>query len=167
MRFALTAAALSLALIVPAAAQQNAAVAKAAKPQPIEPGLVMRPSALSVKETIDKLAKAVEEKGAKVVARVDHAAGAKAVGADMKPSEVLMFGNPKLGTPVMQGNLRAGLDLPLKMLAYEDAAGKVWLVYTAPAALKARYRINDATADATLKTMATVLDGFATAATTK
>ncbi len=163
MRLALTVATLSAVLVGPALAQQP----KLAKPQPVEAGLVVRASASSVKETIDKLAKAVEEKGAKVVARVDHAAGAKAVGTEMKPSEVLIFGNPKLGTPVMQGNLRAGLELPLKMLAYEDATGKVWLVYSAPSALKSRYRIKDAAADASLKTMATVLDGFATAATTK
>jgi uncharacterized protein (DUF302 family) len=163
MRLTLTAATLSLVLAGPVLAQQQKPVAL----PPVEAGLVVRASALSVKETIDKLVKAVEEKGARVVARVDHAAGAKAVGSEMKPSEVLIFGNPKLGTPVMQGNVRAGLELPLKMLAYEDAAGKVWLAYTAPAALKSRYRIKDASADAALKTMATVLDGFAMAATTK
>jgi uncharacterized protein (DUF302 family) len=103
--------------------------------------VVIKPSTRSVKETIDALAQAVEAAGAKVVARVDHAAGAKAVGADMKPAEVLIFGNPKLGTPLIQANPRAGLDLPMKVLAYEDASGKVWIVTTRPSALKARYGI--------------------------
>lgn len=103
--------------------------------------LVVKASTRSVKETIDALVQAVEAAGAKVVARVDHAAGAKAAGAEMKPSEVLIFGNPKLGTPLMQANPRAGLDLPMKVLAYEDAAGKVWIVTTRAAALKTRYGI--------------------------
>lgn len=103
--------------------------------------LLVKPSTRSVKESIDALATAVEAAGAKVVARVDHAAGAKAIGAEMKPAEVLMFGNPKLGTPLMQANPRAGLDLPMKVLAYEDAKGKVWIVTTRAAALKSRYGI--------------------------
>jgi uncharacterized protein (DUF302 family) len=107
----------------------------------IDGDLLVKPSSLTVKESIDALAKAVEAAGAKVVARVDHAAGAKATGAEMKPAEVLIFGNPKLGTPLMQANPRAGLDLPMKVLAYEDAKGKVWIVTTRAAALKSRYAI--------------------------
>ena len=71
---------------------------------------------------------------------MDHAAGAKKIGQELKPTELLIFGNPKLGTPLMQANRRIGLDLPLKALAWEDDAGKVWLAYTAPSALKARHR---------------------------
>ena len=107
----------------------------------IDGDLLVKPSTRSVKDSIDALAAAVEAAGAKVVARVDHAAGAKAVGAEMKPAEVLIFGNPKLGTPLMQANPRAGLDLPLKVLAYEDAKGKVWIVTTRAAALRSRYGI--------------------------
>jgi len=103
--------------------------------------LIVKPSNRSVKETIDALAQAVEAAGAKVVGRVDHAAGAKAVGIDMKPAEVLMFGNPKLGTPLMQAAPRVGLDLPMKVLAYEDAKGKVWIVTTDAQALKRRFGI--------------------------
>ena len=104
--------------------------------------VMVKASNRSVKETIDALAQAVEAAGAKVVARVDHAAGAKAVGSELKPAEVLIFGNPKLGTPLMLANPRAGLDLPMKVLAYEDQKGKVWIVTTRPAALKARYGIS-------------------------
>ena len=103
--------------------------------------VLVKQSTRGVKESIDALVQAVEAAGAKVVARVDHAAGAKAVGTDMRPSEVLIFGNPKLGTPLIQANPRTGLDLPMRVLVYEDAAGKVWIVTTRPTTLKARYGI--------------------------
>lgn len=167
MRIAILAAGLILATMTPALAQQKAAAAKPAPAPRVEAGLIQVPSTLSVKETIDRLAQAVEAKGAKVVARVDHAAGAKATGVDMKPTELLIFGNPKLGTPMMQGNVRAGLDLPLKMLAYEDAAGKVWLVYVAPNALRARYRVTTKDSAALFETITTVLADVAKTATTK
>jgi uncharacterized protein (DUF302 family) len=65
------------------------------------------------------------------------------VGMSLKPAEVLIFGNPKLGTPLMQSNVRVGLDLPLKVLAWEDDKGQVWVGYTQPDALAARYDIKD------------------------
>ena len=78
----------------------------------------------------------------------------------MKASQVLLFGNPKIGTPLMQTNPRAGLDLPLKVLAYEDASGKTWVVYTAPQALGQRYKLRaKADADA-LNTAAGAMDGI-------
>jgi uncharacterized protein (DUF302 family) len=122
--------------------------------------LVVAESKLSVKDSLDAMAKAVESKGAKVVARVDHAAGAKAVGMDLKPSEVIIFGNPKLGTPLMQSKPEIGLDLPLKALAWQDASGKVFVAYT-----KARYGIKDK--DDVFKAMAGALAGFSAAATGK
>ena len=167
MRIAVLAAAFVMTALTPSLAQQKTVAAKSAPAQRLESGLVQVASMLSVKETIDALAKAVEAKGAKVVARVDHAAGAKVAGIDMKPSELLIFGNPKLGTPVMQGNVRAGLDLPLKMLAYEDAAGKVWLTYVAPNSLRARYRIFTKDSAALFETITTVLADVAKTATTK
>jgi uncharacterized protein (DUF302 family) len=127
--------------------------------------LVVAESKLSVKDSLDAMAKAVESKGAKVVARVDHAAGAKAVGMDLKPSEVIIFGNPKLGTPLMQSKPEIGLDLPLKALAWQDASGKVFVAYTNPDALKARYGIKDK--DEVFKAMAGALAGFSAAATGK
>lgn len=135
----------------------------AAMPAAAGEALVVKESALSVKDTLDALAKAIEAKGLKVFARVDHAAGAKAAGLDMAPAEVLMFGNPKLGTPLMQAKPEIGLDLPLKVLAWQDASGKVRIGYTAPDALKARYGI--AGKDEVFATMAKALDGLTAAAT--
>ncbi|MGK7652202.1 DUF302 domain-containing protein [Roseovarius sp. B08] len=75
---------------------------------------------------------ALEEAGATVFARVDHAGGAEGVGMELAPSQVLIFGNPKLGTPAMQDDPLAGLYLPMKVLVYEDADGQVWLAYEDP-----------------------------------
>jgi uncharacterized protein (DUF302 family) len=90
-------------------------------------GLITIASAHSVKETIDRLEADAKSKGLTVVARVDHAAGAQAVGMALRPTELLIFGNAKGGTPLMQAHQTIGIDLPLKALAFEDAAGKVWL----------------------------------------
>ena len=103
--------------------------------------LVTKKSAYSVGETVDRLAAAVEAAGAKVFARVDHAAGANAVGQDLRPTQMLMFGNPKLGTPALQAAQSAGLDLPLRAVVYEDAAGDVFLAYHFPSTLSAVHGI--------------------------
>ncbi|WP_411351158.1 DUF302 domain-containing protein [Leisingera aquaemixtae] len=95
--------------------------------------LVTVQSQKSVAETMDSLQAAVEDAGATVFARVDHAAGAQTAALELRPSQLLIFGNPKLGTPAMQADMRAGLYLPLKVLAYEDADGQVWLTYQDPA----------------------------------
>lgn len=124
--------------------------------------LVVLESKFGVKETLDRLAAELDKRGMKVAARVDHAAGAKAVGMELPPTEVLMFGNPKLGTPLMQSAPAIGIDLPMKMLAWQDKAGKVWIGYTAPEALKIRHGIADR--DELFKTMATALDGLARSA---
>ena len=87
----------------------------------------------SVTEVMDRLEAAVTGAGATVFARVDHGAGAASVDMKLGASELLIFGNPALGTPVMQADPLAGLYLPLKVLAYEDADGAVWLAYEAPA----------------------------------
>jgi uncharacterized protein (DUF302 family) len=102
---------------------------------------VVKPSKFSVAESLDRLTKALESKGIKVMARVDHAAGAQKAGLKLKPTQLLVFGNPKLGTPLMQANPGIGLDLPMKVLAWQDDKGKVWLAYTKPDVLKARYAI--------------------------
>ena len=94
---------------------------------------IMRVSASGdVTTTMDALQTAVEGAGATVFARVDHAGGAEAVGMDLASSQLLIFGNPKLGTPAMQDDALAGLFLPLKVLVYEDAEGQVWLAYEDP-----------------------------------
>ena len=97
--------------------------------------LITKKSPHTVSVTIDNLKKAVEKAGAKVFARVDHAAGAKKVGSKLRPTQMLMFGNPKLGTPAMLASQTAGLDLPLRVVAYKDKKGDVYLAYHAPATI--------------------------------
>jgi uncharacterized protein (DUF302 family) len=107
----------------------------------------------------------LKAKGVKVMARIDHAAGAKAAGMDLRPTEVIIFGNPKLGTPLMQADQRAGLDLPMKVLAWQDADGKVFVTYADPASLKSRYKLDGK--ESVLQTMTKALAGFTNAATGK
>ncbi|WP_163850932.1 DUF302 domain-containing protein [Pseudooceanicola aestuarii] len=83
----------------------------------------------SVSAVMDRLQSLVEEKGATVFARVDHGQGARDAGFDLAPAELLIFGNPRLGSPVMQEDALAGLVLPLRMLAFEDDEGQVWIAY--------------------------------------
>lgn len=97
--------------------------------------LVTKPSDQSVVATMDALEAAVTGAGATVFARVDHAGGAAKVDLPLDASELLIFGNPKLGTPAMQADPRAGLYLPLKVLVYEDADGAVQILYEDPAAM--------------------------------
>lgn len=124
--------------------------------------LVTIESKHSVKGSLDRLTAALDQRGIKPVARVDHAAGAKAAGMELPPTEILIFGNPKLGTPLMQANPEVGIDLPMKVLAWQDKAGKVWVAYTAPDALKARYDIADR--DEVFKAMAAALQALTKAA---
>jgi uncharacterized protein (DUF302 family) len=128
-----------------------------------ENGMITKQSSHSVAVTLDRLEAGLKEKGIAVVARVDHAAAAKNVDMALKPTQVLIFANAKLGTPLMQSNPKIGLDLPLKALAWEDAAGVVWLGYTAPADLAARYQIGDRTE--VVQKMTAVLDALTTQAT--
>lgn len=97
--------------------------------------LITKQSAHSVSVTLDRLAAAVEGAGAKVFARIDHAKGATKVGMDLRPTQMLMFGNPKLGTPALLAGQTAGLDLPLRVVAYEDANGQVFVAYHNPSEL--------------------------------
>jgi len=124
--------------------------------------LTTKPSKYSVKETVDRLSSALKDKGITPVARVDHAAAAKAAGLELKPTELLVFGNPKLGTPLMQTNRHVGIDLPMKVLVWEDDAGKVWIGYTPPFTLKARHKIDGR--DDILKAMTGALEAFTSAA---
>jgi uncharacterized protein (DUF302 family) len=103
-------------------------------------------SAHDAATTLDRLEAIFKEKGITVFARVNHAAGAKKIGADLPPTELLIFGNPKLGTPLMKVNRETGLDLPMKALAWTDDAGKTWLALTNPVVLKERYKLDDASA---------------------
>lgn len=105
--------------------------------------MITKKSSHSVKVTLDRLETALKQKGITVAARWDHAGSAKTVGMPLRPMEVLIFGNPKLGTPLMQSNPHAGVDLPLKVLAWEDDKGQVWVGYTRPDTLATRYDIRD------------------------
>ncbi len=97
-----------------------------------EEDMVMTRSPHDVAITMDRLEAAVTGAGAAVVARVDHAGAAQGVDMELAPTQVLIFGNPVIGTPAMQDNPLAGLFLPLRVLAYEDAEGQTWLVYEDP-----------------------------------
>ena len=112
-------------------------------------GLVTVASNAGVKQTIDRLEAVLKTGGATIFARVDHAAGAVAVNMPLRPTELLIFGNPKGGTPLMQAQQTMGIDLPLKALAWEDATGKVWLSYNDPAWLAARHGVTAETANVT------------------
>jgi uncharacterized protein (DUF302 family) len=92
-------------------------------------GLISVRSTYSVPETIDRLAAAVEAAGLIVFGRIDHGAKAVEVGLPLRPTELLLFGHPRGGTPLMQEQQTVGIDLPLKALAWEDEAGQIWLTY--------------------------------------
>ena len=108
--------------------------------QALAADLVTTESAHDVTTTVDRLAGIMEKNGITVFARVDHAAGAAGIGESLPAMEVIIFGNPKLGTPLMQANPEIGLDLPLKVLVW-DAGGTTTIGYLAPDDLKARYGI--------------------------
>ena len=97
--------------------------------------LISKQSPYTVQITMDRLAAAVERAGASVFARIDHAAGAQSVDMELRPTQLLIFGNPKLGTPALQESQSAGLDLPLRVVAYEDENGIVFVAYHDPADL--------------------------------
>lgn len=102
-------------------------------------GLATVKSPHSVKATIDRFEAAAKARGLNVFLRVDHAAGAKKIGKDLRPTELLVFGNPQGGTPLMECAQTAGIDLPLKALAWQDASGQVWLGYNDPRYLASRH----------------------------
>jgi uncharacterized protein (DUF302 family)/uncharacterized membrane protein YidH (DUF202 family) len=107
-------------------------------------GIIRKPSTRTVPETLDRLEATLKAKGITVFARVDHSGEAAKVGLTMPPTQVLIFGNPKAGTPVMLAAPTSAIDLPLKALAWQDGAGKVWLGYTDPAYLARRYGLTEA-----------------------
>ncbi|MFM1891214.1 MAG: hypothetical protein RLZ44_291 [Pseudomonadota bacterium] len=125
-------------------------------------GLIVVQSAHAPAVTMDRLEAAVQEKGMKVFARIDHAAGAAKIGKTLRPTELLIFGNPQGGTPFMQCAQSVGIDLPLKALVWEDDSGKVWLGYNDPAFLAQRHDVADCPV---VGNMSKALAGFASAAT--
>jgi len=108
-----------------------------------ENGLVYVASPRSVPETLKKLQSVVEVKGLKIFALVDHSGEAEKAGLKMRPTQLLLFGSPKAGTPLMVAAPSLAIDLPLKALVWEDANGKVWISYNNPDYLRQRHGIPD------------------------
>jgi uncharacterized protein (DUF302 family) len=127
-------------------------------------GLITCLSSYGPKETMERLAAAVTSRGMVILARIDHAAAAATVGMALRPTEVLIFGNPRAGTPLMQAAQTIGIDLPLKALVWQDDQGKTWLAYNDPQWLAARHGAG-AGADRALAAMAEALAAVAKEAT--
>jgi uncharacterized protein (DUF302 family) len=128
-------------------------------------GLTTLRSSNGPKETMDRLEADVKAKGLTVFARIDHAAGAAAVGLALRPTELLIFGNAKGGTPLMQSVQTIGIDLPLKALVWQDASGDTWLSYNDPSWLAKRQGLGPEVA-ATVNALTAALAALAKAATT-
>jgi uncharacterized protein (DUF302 family) len=126
-------------------------------------GLTTIASGLGPKQTMDRLEAEVKAKGLTVFARIDHAEGAAQVGLPLRPTELLIFGNARGGTPLMQSSQTAGIDLPLKCLVWQDEAGKTWLSYDDPAWIARRHDLG-AAADAAVNAMAAMLGAVTKAA---
>jgi len=103
-------------------------------------GLIKVKSQHSVTETADRLEKALKSKGMTIFSQIDHAAGAKAVGKDLRPTVLVIFGSPKVGTPLMQCQQTIGIDLPQKALIWEDQDSNVWFTYNDPEYLIDRHQ---------------------------
>jgi uncharacterized protein (DUF302 family) len=127
-------------------------------------GLITLSSSHGPKDTMDRLAAEVIARGLTVFARVDHAAGAADAGLSLRPTELLIFGNAKGGTPLMQSEQTIGIDLPLKALVWQDASGRTWLSYNDPGWLAKRHGLG-AEVDPAVKAMAAALNAIATKAT--
>lgn len=104
-------------------------------------GLISIASPHSVSDTMDRLEKTAKQRDLKVFARIDHAAGAASVGSSLRPTQVLIFGNPQGGTPLMQCTQTIGIDLPLKVLVWQDQVSQVWFSYGDPVLLARRHGV--------------------------
>jgi uncharacterized protein (DUF302 family) len=114
----------------------------AAAPAPADDGFVSVKSAHDVKTTADRLEAALKEKGMTVFIRINHGENAAKLDMELRPTELLIFGNPKVGAPVMNCAQSAGIDLPQKALIWEDAQGETWLTYNDPEYLVKRHNID-------------------------
>ncbi len=122
-------------------------------------------SPYSAQETIERLTSVLKEKGMTIFTRVNHTQGAEGVGLELRPTILLVFGNPKVGTPVMRCQQSAAIDFPQKALAWEDEHGDVWLSYNDPAYLVARHNIKNC--EKQINKIKTALNNFASAAVAK
>ena len=124
-------------------------------------GLTTIQSSFGPKVTMDRLKTEIRQKGMNVFARLDHAAGAAEVGLTLRSTELIIFGNALGGTPLMQSAQTIGIDLPLKALVWEDAAGKTWFSYNEPDWIAERHGVADA--QPVLNKMADLLSAISTA----
>jgi len=116
-----------------------------------------------VAETLDRLAAATKEKGLNIFSRIDHAGGAEKAGLDLRPTQLLIIGNPNVGTPLMQTDQRLALSLPLRIASWQDEDGTVWVGYWSPQVLAVQYGVSGQ--DERLQKMAGVLDALTDTAT--
>lgn len=107
-------------------------------------GLLSIRSRFGPKETMDRMEAEIRARGMKVFARIDHATGASEAGLELRPTELIIFGNALGGTPLMQSVQTVGIDLPLKALVWEDASGTTWLSYNEPSSIAQRHNIPNA-----------------------
>lgn len=128
-----------------------------------ESGLVTKSSPYSVGETLDRLESVLKSKGITVVMRWNHAQKAANADIPLRPTELLLFGNPKLGSHLMTSNQAAAIDLPMKAVAWEDSEGQVWLTYNDPEYMARRHGIDDRSE--IINKMIGALDNFSNAAT--
>jgi len=126
-------------------------------------GLISVKSSHDVKVTADRLENILNQKGMNVFIRINHAAGAAKAGKELRPTELIVFGNPKVGTPLMQCSQSVAIDLPQKALIWQDEAGLVWLSYNDPDYLSERHGLNGCTE--VIKKVKKALSNFARAAT--
>ena len=124
-------------------------------------GLIAVKSPYGAQQTMNRVEDIAKQRGLTIFARVDHAAGAARIGRTLRPTEVLVFGNPQGGTPLMECAQTAGIDLPLKVLVWQDAAAQVWLGYNDPAILAQRH---GAPQCAAVEALGKALSGLAQAA---
>jgi len=108
---------------------------------PIANGIISKPANHSVDETVEKLKSILQAKGVTLFALVDHSGEAEKAGMKMPPTKLLIFGSPKAGTPLMLAAPSVAIDLPLKILVWEDGQGKVWVSYNSPAYLQQRHSL--------------------------
>ena len=139
------------------AATATLTLAACSQSAPVADGVIVMESEHSVRTTLDRIEVEAESRGARVFARIDHAAGAQTTGVEMEPTGLVIFGNPALGTPLIAQSRTAGLDLPVRMLVWEDN-GDVWLAYTDPGAIADRHGVNSGDA---VDQLTEALDGFA------
>ncbi len=114
---------------------------EAAVTSPTNSGMIDLPSNDSVEQTVEKLKAALRAKGITLFALIDHSGEAEKVGMKMPPTKLLIFGSPKAGTPLMLASPRSAIDLPLKILVWEDAQGKTWVTYNSTAYLQERHHL--------------------------